>query len=681
MALVTPIALPLNAFDSSNIQRFSFVASGGDTAFTKSKLTIKRQSDDSVVYTNKQVSYESYQDVPAGTLQNGVQYSFYFNTYDFDDNISEDSNTVLFWCYTEPTITFTNIPSSNVIKSVSYNFECTYDQIEGEKLESLVFKLYNNENVLIASSNPIYTTEEPPNNFEYTFTDLLENTRYYIEVTGATINGTAVSSDKVQFTVQYSDPIFYEKLKLQNNPDKGYINVYTNLIAIDGYSNKENPTIVDGMVDLSTYGDYVEWRSGFSIPKSFTMQILMKPCLLGKIMTLKNETESLEINIEFKREIPDNESVVKDCFYLRETNNNTHLSSCLRSNYIDIMNNNSYLCLWIKKIDTVYDLRLEEVSGTENIFNWNTVSNLEYNKVTDIYWGNENYSSATDVIVSRDFNSLFPLTKVRIRNGMFDNVYISKDITLNYTTEPLSEWDENTILCANFNDGINAGNIAVYVSQISKILIKRRASGENSWLTILEKQVYGLDDININIYDYFSPNKTNMEYALVPFVDGAESSYIISSIYSCFNGLYVTNGDETYKLYESVTYNGNKDSLRSGLHETLNGKYPIITYNSKLDYKSFTIEGLLLGYDFESTREINRKSVLMQTENLTSFLKNKKQKIIKDWNGNIYLGSIVDDVIPNVDLINGFNRISFNFVEQGKYNNQTDYDNSELVVK
>ena len=525
----------------------------------------------------------------------------------------------------------------------------------------------------------MYTSDAPPNDFEYTFGDLLEDTRYYVEVIGVTVNGTEITTGRIQFLVQYGEPVIYEKLKLKNNANEGNINVYTNLIAIDGYSNKRNHTFINGMLDLSLYEDYVRWQSGFTIPSSFTMQILMKPCLLANFITLKND--DVRIRIGFAREIPSGETEVKDCFYVQEQNLNTNVSSWLRSNYVDLINNNSYVCIWIQKIGTDWDVRLNVLDTTANVMNWNSVSNVEYNKTTDFSWTGEEYSEATRSIVVYDFNSLYPLNNVKIYNGVFDNIYITRDTDIEYTSTPLTEWDSNTILHCGFNNTINAGNISVYVSQISKILIKRRAIGETSWLTIVDKKVSGLDDININVFDYFAPNNIEMEYAIVPFVDGAESSYIISSILSCFNGFYVTDGRETYKLYESLTYGNNKDSLRSGIHETLNGKYPVVTFNSKLDYKTFTIDGILLGYAFENTRKIVRKSVITQTENLVQFLKNKKQKIIKDWNGNIYLGSVVDDITPSVDLVNGYNKITFNFVEQGKYNNQTDYDSSEIVVQ
>ena len=143
MALVKPIALPVNAFDANETQRFYFTSSGGDQV-VQNRLTIRKQEDNTIVYRETVETYAFYQDVPSGTLENGVNYNFYFNTYDFDGNISSNSNVVLFWCYTEPTLLFTNIPAGNIITSVSYDFHCTYNQTEGELLESLVFKLYNN---------------------------------------------------------------------------------------------------------------------------------------------------------------------------------------------------------------------------------------------------------------------------------------------------------------------------------------------------------------------------------------------------------------------------------------------------------------------------------------------------------------------------------------------------------
>ena len=677
MALIKPIALPLSAFDATNIQRFSFTASGGDRVFGN-KITIKEQSDDSIVYSSTVESFEFFQDVPANTLQNGVGYTFYFNTYDINGTFSEDSNTVFFYCYTQPTIEFSNIPEQGIVESVSYTFRCVYNQLEGEKIQSLVFNLYNNQGTLIDYSETLYTTDTPPNIFEHTFNDLLEE-RYYIEAIGTTIEGTAVTSGRIQFTVQYSEPIIYETLKLKNNAKDGNINIYTNLIAIDGYSDGQQPIFIDGMLDLSRYGSYVLWKTGFEIPESFTMQILMKPCLIANFITLRND--DVKIDIGFKREIPNGESTVKDCFYVREQKIQNSQTSIIRSNYVDLINNNSYVCVWVKKIRTVWDLRLGVVNTTDNFLDWNIGSNVEYNKTTDFPWYGELYSSATDVPVIYDFNSLYPLNNVKIYNGVFDNIYITRNTDIEYTTTPLTEWDVYTILHCAFNNTINAGNISINVSQISNILIKRRAFGETSWLKIVDKKINGLEDININVYDYFSPNKTTMEYAIVPVVDGIESSYIISSILSCFNGFYITDGRETYKLYEATNYSNNKESLRSGVHETLGGVYPIITYNSNLNYKSFSIEGLLLGYEFETTRKINRKSVLKQTEDLSNFLKNKKKKLVKDWNGNIYLGSIVEDITPSIDLVNGYNRILFSFVEQGKYNNQTDYDNSDLIVQ
>ena len=56
MALITPIALSQDAIDATNIQRFYFTSSGGDQV-VKNRLVIRRQSDNSVVYSNIEETY------------------------------------------------------------------------------------------------------------------------------------------------------------------------------------------------------------------------------------------------------------------------------------------------------------------------------------------------------------------------------------------------------------------------------------------------------------------------------------------------------------------------------------------------------------------------------------------------------------------------------------------------
>jgi hypothetical protein len=152
MAMTKPIALSQNAFDATTSATFQFTSSGGNQV-TKNKITIRLNSDNSVVYTNTLETFKFEQTVPANTLVNGTYYNVYFNTYDKDNNISSNSNVITFYCYTQPTFLITNIPSTNIINSSNFTFQATYTQTEEELLYFYQFILYDSSrNVLSKSS-------------------------------------------------------------------------------------------------------------------------------------------------------------------------------------------------------------------------------------------------------------------------------------------------------------------------------------------------------------------------------------------------------------------------------------------------------------------------------------------------------------------------------------------------
>ena len=108
MAMITPIGATRNAFDATENAVFSFTSSGGNQVVAN-ELKIYNNETSELVYSNKVETYAFSQTVSANTLENGVVYNFTFTTYDVDDNASEPSSPILFYCYTNPTFEFTNI--------------------------------------------------------------------------------------------------------------------------------------------------------------------------------------------------------------------------------------------------------------------------------------------------------------------------------------------------------------------------------------------------------------------------------------------------------------------------------------------------------------------------------------------------------------------------------------------
>ena len=124
MALVTPIGIAVPAFDANRDQVFSFTVQGGDQV-VGNVFTIIDNTTNEIIYQKTVESYVYSQMLPAYTLPNNGYYAFYFQTINSHGDVSSKSGNITFRTFTTPTLTFTNIPSTNTIEAGSYSFKCT----------------------------------------------------------------------------------------------------------------------------------------------------------------------------------------------------------------------------------------------------------------------------------------------------------------------------------------------------------------------------------------------------------------------------------------------------------------------------------------------------------------------------------------------------------------------------
>lgn len=276
MALTTPILYSQVAFDATASQVFSFNVIGGDQV-AKNRLVITNQSTNTVVYNQVQQTYSFQHNLPAGVLTNGVYYSAYIITYNSNGAASPKSNSIQFYCYSTPSFEFTNLPSGNIISNSSFNFEVTYNQNEGELLDTYSFTLYDARQIQIATSGVKYvgSSVAPPTVISYTFTGFSDKTNYYIKANGQTVQGTIIETPLISIDVVYTKPNIFSIIELNNNCNGGYISVKSNLIDIRSSSNPSPPVYVDNntAVDARSQGRYVEWSSGFSLDDDFTVSL------------------------------------------------------------------------------------------------------------------------------------------------------------------------------------------------------------------------------------------------------------------------------------------------------------------------------------------------------------------------------------------------------------------------
>lgn len=325
---------------------------------------------------------------------------------------------------------------------------------------------------------------------------------------------------------------------------------------------------------------------------------------------------------------------------------------------------------------TIWDLKIESGSAatpwTQSTGDWlTTPSNYTWTELPDVL-----KPEHVDNV-----DGMFPLTNVRLSNGIYYHINITRDTTLSYTRD-IPGWTYYTILDAKFNNTLNGGNTNILLSQLEGLVIKRRRIGTFKWVTLKEIKINSPADLNVVYQDSFLPSLHEFEYALVPILNGnIEGEYVTNTINTKFNGVFISDRNTIFKLYNAVAYGMSTGNKASAYIPTIGNKYPTYISNSTIDYRTGQVSSLLLGYKFEKTRNIDRLDVVTQTNDLIDFLNSGEAKVITDWNGNIELVRV--DANPTISYNssygNGVDTVSFNWTEQGKYDEQEDLYYNGLV--
>jgi hypothetical protein len=271
-----------------------------------------------------------------------------------------------------------------------------------------------------------------------------------------------------------------------------------------------------------------------------------------------------------------------------------------------------------------------------------------------------------------------------LKNGIFSHWYVTNNAEYPYSSDEPTVWDYLTIMNANLNGNLQAGNISLLGDDIEGIKIKRRKINSYDWITLKYIPVDELfESTTFSFNDYLNQNDTTYEYAFVPIINGIEENYITNTIASKFEGVFICDSETIYKFYNGVQYGNLERVQKIGVLEPFGSKYPVVVSNGMINYSKASLKGTILNNDFENSHIIRRKEIVEKRETLLNFFTNKKAKILKDWNGNFWLMIIVDS--PSVEFVNNYGMgiadISANWVEIGDPYNQQDLYNTGLLIE
>ena len=196
-----------------------------------------------------------------------------------------------------------------------------------------------------------------------------------------------------------------------------------------------------------------------------------------------------------------------------------------------------------------------------------------------------------------------------------------------------------------------------------------------------------------------------------------EGNYTLSGIVkSVFEGVFIADNTAIQKLQASVGYGNVNVRQNIGVIETIGGQYPIIVSNNNLKYRIGNIYADIFHEGFYSTtaypileelvdddgfnfitsqgellivlnnisvkdNRLSRTAMVAAREAMEKFLTNKSPKIIKDWNGNIWLVMFTSDIELTFRNEWGMGIASFNatWTEIGNAEDQYDLQNSGLI--
>lgn len=267
-----------------------------------------------------------------------------------------------------------------------------------------------------------------------------------------------------------------------------------------------------------------------------------------------------------------------------------------------------------------------------------------------------------------------------MRSGIFDAVYVSRNVSKEYDAEFPEGWDYDTIMKALFHNNLLAGNIDYIVSNVDKIIVKRRRAGTYNWIDMFEIPIRTSEDFKFERYDRYAANGVEYQYALVPIMGGIEGNIEPNSIKSEFDGMFIMEKEQGYNTQLEIKQGEIARNRESEVITTLSGKYCYVVRNGDANYASGQLTAMFLPMD--ARRDYTTKGAVEYRKKFMDFLTDDQPKILKFTNGQIWMISVVGSPVDEYEeYIEDAVSTTFEWVEIGDPESQQDlYYNNFIDV-
>lgn len=243
-------------------------------------------------------------------------------------------------------------------------------------------------------------------------------------------------------------------------------------------------------------------------------------------------------------------------------------------------------------------------------------------------------ASSSDALISHA-PSGEKYSTITLENAIFDELYASTKVEENFDGTIPGTWDFDTVLYAEFNGNLTAGNVGFTEDIVESVRIKVKTPKDTKFKTIYIKPINTNEDFAIELLDYGEP-VGDIEYAYVPVISGGESNYIITKVKSSFENYFLCEKDQSYPMILNAAYNQTVN-YESGQVKPLGRKYPVTVVNGNTGYKSGDVECVFV--DVPGC-EPDVRNNFEYRERVYEMLTNKQPKILKDCEGNLLMVNV-----------------------------------------
>jgi hypothetical protein len=342
MALIKPMIInPILPFNSTKDYTILFTVTSGSQIIAN-EVEVQRNSDNVQVYLRKKDSFVLQHNILANSLINSNEYRTRLRTYDVDNNFSNWSDWVYFWCFETPVDTITNITNGR-INNQTYTFLGSH--VHSDTLQSYKFFLYNENKSVVSYSPELFINLNQP---QYEFAGLENDQLYYVELKTISIHQMEGTSGLVSFRPLYIAPKLNAVFTTENISDEGIIKLSADIRQIIGDIDSGSIQYIDGEnIDLSN--GKISFKTGFNLQSDFRLKVWGKNITIYEVFTKLNADNGV---IEL--------SIYNNAIHAFRRLSNCNLVSHYVSNTL-VMNTGDNIVVEILQSNNMMDLKIAKV--------------------------------------------------------------------------------------------------------------------------------------------------------------------------------------------------------------------------------------------------------------------------------------------------------------------------------